>query len=373
MGTNVLALLRGVKFTLRLPKVIFFENNLINVCLFTKHSLYLQRNKIGKHKIMTANSRQIVRIGGQSVAVAAPSQGATWRDAVAYFIGTLDKKQSTRDLYTRTLKLFFEWIDSKQRDLNGLTRTDILEYKEELLAKGLSSLSVGSYLTSLRKFYAWAEGEKIYANIAKDIATPKRKQEYKKQHLTEAKSAELLEYFNRRNLRDFAIVNLILRTGLRTIEVVRANVEDITYKGGKRVLMVWGKGHDTKDDFVVLTDKAYKPIKDYLATRKGVKGNEPLFASDSHRNNGERLTTRTISGLCKEGLKAIGLDGREYTAHSLRHTTAVAILKKCDLNITPAQYVLRHTSPATTQIYVESIKEEERLRNAPESLLDNLF
>ena len=328
---------------------------------------------IGKHKIMRANSRQIVKIGGQSVAVTTRSRGASWREVLAYFIGTLDSKQTTRDLYARTLKLFFEWAESTQRGLNDLTRTDILEYKEELLARGLSSLSVSSYLTSLRKFYAWAEGEKLYPNIAKDVATPKRKLAFKKQHLTDEKSGELLEYFHNASLRDFAIVNLILRTGLRTIEVVRANVEDITYKGGKRVLMVWGKGHDTKDDFVVLTDKAYKPIKEYLATRKGAKANEPLFASDSHRNSGERLTTRTISGLCKKGLQAIGLDGREYTAHSLRHTTAVAILKKCDLNITPAQYVLRHTSPATTQIYVESIKEEERLKNAPESLLDNLF
>lgn len=326
---------------------------------------------------MTTNSRQIVKIGGQSVAVATLSQVKTWRDAVAYFISHLDKKQTTRDLYARTLKLFFEWVDSKQRNLSELTGADILEYKDELLARGLSSLSVGSYLTSLRKFYTWAESEKICANIAKGIATPSRKQEFKKLHLSEEKSGELLEYFHSVSLRDFAIVNLILRTGLRTIEVVRANVEDITFKTvgneTRRVLKVWSKGHDTKDDFVVLTDKAYKPIKDYLATRKGAKGGEPLFTSGSHRNSGGRLTTRTISGLCKKGLQAIGLDGREYTAHSLRHTTAVAILKKCDLNITPAQYVLRHASPATTQIYVESIKEEERLKHAPESLLDNLF
>lgn len=326
---------------------------------------------------MTANSRQIVKIGGQSVAVATLSQVKTWRDAVAYFISHLDKKQTTRDLYARTLKLFFEWVDSRGKQLNELTGADVLEYKDELLARGLSSLSVGSYLTSLRKFYAWAESEKICANIAKGIATPSRKQEFKKLHLSEEKSGELLEYFHSVSLRDFAIVNLILRTGLRTIEVVRANVEDITFKTvgneTRRVLKVWSKGHDTKDDFVVLTDKAYKPIKDYLATRKGAKGGEPLFTSGSHRNSGGRLTTRTISGLCKKGLQAIGLDGREYTAHSLRHTTAVAILKKCDLNITPAQYVLRHASPATTQIYVESIKEEERLKHAPEFLLDNLF
>lgn len=153
---------------------------------------------------------------------------------------------------------------------------------------------------------------------------------------------------------------------------MRADVGDITFKGDRRVLLVWGKGHTEKDDFVVLTDKAYEPIKAYLATRKGAKAGEPLFTSQSNLNSGERLSTKTIRTLCKEGLKSIGLDGREYTAHSLRHTAAVAILKHGGA-ITDVQEVLRHTSPATSQIYTESVKEELRLEKAPESLLDAAF
>lgn len=295
-----------------------------------------------------------------------------WRDLLDFFVSTQDVKESSRQLYHRTLKLFFEWVDEKGRPISELTRTDIIEYKEELFTKGLSSLSVASYLTSLRKFYEWAESEKLYPNIVKGVKTPRRVQAFKKQHLTEEKSGELLSHFESLSLRDFAIVNLILRTGLRTIEVVRADVGDITFKGGRRILRVWGKGHDTKDDFVVLTEKTYEPIKRYLDTRKVLKPTEPLFSSDSNRNSGKRLTTRTISGLCKGGLKAIGLDGREFTAHSLRHTTAVTILKKGG-DLTQAQNVLRHTSPTTTQIYVESIKEELRLQNAPEALIDSAF
>ena len=321
---------------------------------------------------MQVQGRKIVRIGGAAVAAAAPTDGEQWQTTLAYFVSGQDVKESSRNLYSRTLKLFFEWVVSKGKRIADLTRTDILEYKDELFAKGLSSLSVASYLTSLRKFYEWAEAEKLYPNIAKGVKTPRRVQAFKKQHLTEDKSSELLNHFEAMSLRDYAIVNLILRTGLRTIEVVRADVGDITFKGNRRILRVWGKGRDTKDDFVVLTDKTYLPIKNYLATRKGARANEPLFTSDSHRNTGERLTTRTISGLCKEGLKAIGLDGREFTAHSLRHTTAVTILKNGG-NLTDAQTLLRHTSPTTTQIYTESIKEELRLKDAPESLIDNAF
>ena len=321
---------------------------------------------------MQIQSRNIVKIGGAEVAATAPTDGAQWKNALAYFVSGQDIKESSRNLYSRTLKLFFEWTEGKGKQIADLTRTDILEYKDELFAKGLSSLSVASYLTSLRKFYEWAESEKLYPNIARGVKTPRRVQAFKKQHLTEEKSGELLSHFESLSLRDYAIVNLILRTGLRTIEVVRADVGDITFKANRRILRVWGKGHDTKDDFVVLTDKTYLPIKNYLATRKGVKANEPLFTSDSHRNTGERLTTRTISGLCKGGLKAIGLDGREFTAHSLRHTTAVAILKHGG-QITDVQSVLRHSSPVTSQIYTESVKEELRLQNAPELTLDEAF
>ncbi|MBR4305496.1 MAG: tyrosine-type recombinase/integrase [Ruminiclostridium sp.] len=321
---------------------------------------------------MSKNNRSIVKIGGAEIVASAPTQGAKWEEIVAYFIATQDVKESSRSLYARTLKLFFEWINQQKKGLNSLSRQDILAYKDALFAKGLSSLSVASYLTALRKFYEWAESEKLYPNIAKGVKTPRRVQTFKKQHLTEEKSSELLSHFESLSLRDYAIVNLILRTGLRTIEVVRADVGDITFKGNRRILRVWGKGHDSKDDFVVLTEKTYLPIKAYLATRKGLKANEPLFTSDSHRNTGERLTTRTISGLCKGGLKAIGLDGREFTAHSLRHTTAVTILKSGG-SLTDAQTLLRHTTPTTTQIYTESIKEELRLKDAPESLIDNAF
>ena len=307
----------------------------------------------------------------------APRAAVALRDAstsevVEYYVAQEDVKDSSKKLYTRTLRLFFAWVDNEGKQIAQLTKADIVEYKNSLFEKGLSSLSVASYLTSLRKFYEWAESEKLYPNIVKGVKTPRRVQAFKNHHLTEEKSSELLQHYEALSLRDYAIINLILRTGLRTVEVVRADVGDITFKGNRRILKVWGKGKNEKDDFVVLTDKAYEPIAAYLRTRKGAKPGEPLFSSDSNRNSGERLTTRTISGICKSGLKAIGLDGREFTAHSLRHTTAVMILKNGG-ELTEAQAVLRHVSPATTQIYTESIKEELRLKDAPESRLDNVF
>ena len=317
-----------------------------------------------------STSRALVVVHGKAVRVGNTNN---WRGLVATFIASQDVRESSRKLYTRTLSQYFVWMEQEGKSLNTLTRQDVLEYKDYLQEQSLSSLTISSYITAVRKFYEWAEGEKLYPNIAKGVKTPRRQQAFKKQHLTDAKSKELLDHFQSLSLRDYAIVNLILRTGLRTIEVVRADIEDITFKGERRVLKVWGKGHGEKDDFVVLSDKAYLPIKNYLtAARRGAKAGEPLFTSTSHQNAGGRLTTKTISTICKDGLKAIGLDGKEFTAHSLRHTTAVAILKHGG-QLTDVQSVLRHTSPVTSQIYTESVKEELRLQNAPEMMLDNAF
>lgn len=334
------------------------------------------------HTTDTKKKREILRVSGQTIdlptlrtntAINTPSSGfEDWRVVVAMFIASQDIKESSRALYTRTLSQYFLWIEREGKVLNALTREDILEYKDSLLSSGLSALTISSYLVIVRKFYEWTESLKKYPNIAKGIKTPRRQQAFKKQHLPEAKSRELLDYYREKSLRDYAIVNLLLRTGLRTIEVVRADIGDITFKGERRVLLVWGKGHTEKDSFVVLTDKAYLPIREYLDSRKGAKAGDPLFVSNSRHNQGERLTTRTISGICKEALRGIGLDGKEFTAHSLRHTTAVEILKKGG-EITDVQRVLRHTSPVTSQIYTESIEEELRLQKSPEALLDNAF
>lgn len=288
------------------------------------------------------------------------------------FINSQDVKQSSKELYKRTLNLYFSWIMKKGYSLSEIARPQLLEYKEELLSSGMSSLTVGSYITSVRRFYEWTESNKFYANVAKGIKNPKRKQQFKKQPLLPSQASSLLEYYAGRDPRDSAIINLLLRTGLRTVEVIRANVGDITYKGSQRVLMVQGKGRDEKDNFVILTDKTYQPIAQYLANREKPGANDPLFISTSNNSKGNRLTTRTISFIAKEGLKGIGLNERSFTAHSLRHTTAVNILRAGG-SLETAQFTLRHSNPATTQIYTSTLNEERRLKNSGEALLDSLY
>jgi integrase/recombinase XerC/integrase/recombinase XerD len=305
----------------------------------------------------------------QNLATATPKR---IDELVDSFIASQDVKLSSKLLYRRTLKQYFSWVTKKGYLLSEIARPQLLEYKDELLLSGMSSLTVGSYITSVRRFYEWTEANKYYPNVAKGIKTPKRKQQFKKQPLLPSQATELLNYYQDKSLREYAIIGLLLRTGLRTVEVIRASVEDITYKGSQRVLLVQGKGRDEKDNFVLLTDKTYQPIAQYLATRGDVDSSEPLFTSTSNNSKGDRLTTRTISYIAKEGLKAIGLDERSFTAHSLRHTTAVNILRAGG-SLETAQFTLRHSNPATTQIYTATLNEERRLQNSGEALIDSLY
>ena len=308
----------------------------------------------------------IIKIGTTAPVV---NMGMSINDAVEAFVAECDIRESSRNVYRKGLLYFFRWVEETGRCISELSRADVICFKESLLATH-SNLSVASNLVALRRFYEWAEGNKLYPNIAKGTKSPKRKNAYLKEHLRENQIHELLKHL-KSNVRDYAIVNLLLRTGLRCIEITRLNIEDISYKGGQRILRVWGKGRDEKDNFVVLSDKAYQPIKTYIETRGITTPKEPLFISNSNRNLQGRLTTRTISKICKESFRSIGIDAKEYTAHSCRHSTAVMLLKNGTL--ADVQSVLRHASPATSQIYTRSIEEELRLQNPSEMKLDTAF
>jgi len=295
-----------------------------------------------------------------------------WEKLIDVFLNSQDIMDKSRETYRWGLKRFFRWMSLTGRTLKSMTPADVLQFKARLSKDRLSPLTVGAYMTAVRRFYGWTETSLIYPNIARSVRTPKGRKGFRKMALTPEEAASLLEHLKGRSLRDYAIVNLILRTGLRTIEVARADVGDVTRKRGKRILKVWGKGAEDKDAIVILGDPVWKPIREYLSKRGNPPKDAPLFVTDGKGHRGARVSTRTVQRLCKEAMRAIGLDGHEYSAHSLRHTTAVTIIRQGgDLN--DVQRVLRHASQVTSQVYTASIEQEIRLDSNPESLLDDAF
>ena len=308
---------------------------------------------------------------------------------ITAFVDSEDIKDSSRQTYRDSIKRFFEWIKDTGRVLNALTAADIISYKKHLIGTQLSELTVMSYLVAVRRFYAWAERSQLYKDIARNVKLPRRSvciedEDFLKMDLTEDESIRLLKYFKERSLRDYAIVNLMLRMGLRTIEVARLNVGWVKFVNGRRRLQVWRKGMDRPSSRVTLgfPDAAWQPIDEYLKTRAACSPDDPLFVTEGYGSHGsgavfkhhsnERMSTRLIQMIVKKGLRSIGLDSHEYSAHSLRHTCAVMMLVK-GATINDIQRLLGHASPKTTMIYLKSFERRQRMEAEPAQVLDSAF
>lgn len=289
------------------------------------------------------------------------------------FLSDQQVMETSRRAYGWKIRRFFGWCRSTGRKMDELRRADIVAYIGDMSENGYSARTMMSYTVAVRRFFAWLESRGISTNIVSGVKSPGyRKIGFVKMHLDRDERAGLLEYARKRGLRDYAIINLMLRNGLRTIEVSRLDAGDISYRRNVRIVKVWRKGAYGKDDFVVLTDEAYGPIAEYLSGRGKVLPGSPLFVTEGKGHSGGRMSPRRIQQIVKDGLKSIGLVSREYSPHSLRHTTAVAVLEGGG-SIFDVQRVLGHASSSTSQIYVKSVEEQMRLDNAPENIIRGAF
>ena len=155
------------------------------------------------------------------------------------FLTDQDVKPSSRETYRKALKVFICWLSDQ--DTHNPVREDILAYKEFLQAQGLSSFTVSGYMVAVRKFFEYLEATIGYPNVAKGIKGAKRSKGFRKDPLTVDQVRDLLNTINRatiQGLRDYALLNLMLRTGLRTIEIIRADIEDIRQQSGEAILWI---------------------------------------------------------------------------------------------------------------------------------------
>ena len=293
-------------------------------------------------------------------------------EIIGRWMASLDLASGTKETYLSGFRAFCWFVRSTSLDFDELTRDDVKSFKEYLVnEKKLKPATVSSYLASVRSFYAYSEDNGI-ENIAHRVKGVTDSRSFKKEPLTPDQAQRLLASVDRgteKGMRDFAILNLMLRTGLRDIEIVRANCKDIQTKAGVDVLYVQGKGRASKDNFVVLTPKALSPIAAYLEKRGNVNELDPLFASVSSRNAGERLTVRSVSRIAKSALRAIGIDDERYTAHSLRHT-AITFSLLGGATERDAQQMARHANITTTMLYSHDI---DRIKHAAEREIDNVL
>ena len=270
------------------------------------------------------------------------------------FINYLDISEISVKSYVSGIKKFLRYLSDNK--ISTPTRDTIVEFKKTLSEK-YTAKTTACYLSSVKRFFSWLEAEGIFKDVAKGVKAPKLTHEHRRDAFSAEELGQIISGLDRSTLeerRNYAIFTLISATGLRTIEAVRADVADIRKISGVTVLFVQGKGKTEKDSFVKLERPVLDAIEEYLQLRGAVKGTEPLFASCSKRNRGQRLTTRTISGICKTAMIKAGYNSSRLTAHSLRHS-AVTIALMQGMSLQDTQAFARHANVATTTIYAHNV------------------
>ena len=323
------------------------------------------------------------------------------------FIKWIDRGEKTTRTYIVNLRQFIAWL--RYSAITRPERQDIISYRQYLCTEheaiqldGLSwkyrtdkngspvkvsckPNTVKQYLQSVCQFFKWTAAEGLYPNIAENIHAPKVKNDtHRKEALTAAEVQTIESSITRKAAADlteaeqarkdtegraqrateqgkrlYAMYLLTVTAGLRTIEISRANVKDLEEKGGCTYLYIWGKGHTEADTKKALAPEVAAAIKDYLKSRTDYPtGTSPLFVATGNRSRGKRLATTTISTMLKEAMKEAGFNSERLTAHSLRHTAGTNAMQLTGDLYTTQQY-MRHSSPATTEIYLHIDTEQQ--------------
>lgn len=276
-------------------------------------------------------------------------------DLFNQFVVFIDASENTVRTYRGSLKQWFLYL--RRNQIVQPTTETVRQYRNYLQENGKKATTVRNYIVAVKRFFEWTDEAGLYPNIAKFIKSGHLSKSFRKDYLTGNQSRQILSSIDQSTIkgkRDYAMLTMMLTMGLRTIEVTRANIEDIRTKGNTTVLYVQGKGHEDKDDLIRMPGHVEVAIRNYLSMRKIDNQSEPLFVSTSNHNADGRMTTRSIRRIVKSTFIEAGFDSPRLTAHSTRHTAAtLSLLNGATLQQT--QELLRHKNIGTTEIYAHNI------------------
>lgn len=212
-----------------------------------------------------------------------------------------------------------------------------IEWLSTLKQKGLTNKTIARKRTSLMAYYK-------FKNIPVEIPSIKIEKKLP-EALTETEAKALLEQATHSRFpeRDRLIVELMLRCGVRSSELLSLTAGSVREEDGMMYLFI-SQGKGRKDRRIPIPHKALQgKLRRYVRRRDP---EERLFQLNS------RNLRRAIHNL---GVAA-GLKRRVYP-HLLRHTSATMYLRK-GANIESVRRVLGHESLATTQKYLALTDED---------------
>lgn len=159
-------------------------------------------------------------------------------------------------------------------------------------------------------------------------------------------------------LRDRAVLVLMLYTGVRVGGVAKADIQDFEVSDGQTILKYWSKGYSGKDSFVVVPVAAVAVIKIYLKeTGRSFDERGPCF-----RAQRGGISNSALRKMITRRMKQARLSGDGLCVHSLRHTAASKAVE-AGADLLAVRDMLGHKSVKTTELYVHNLK---RVQDAAE-------
>ena len=319
-----------------------------------------------------------------------PAVRLDYEDVVNAWIAFIKKfsgvasAQSERS-YRNAIRQLYRYFTEHGVNIFTATTDDVSDWLAYLREEKAPS-TVQTYLVAVRLFYSFLVAEKFIsespckAGDARIQAGVKIKRGvHKRDYLSTKQAKKMIAEMpagTEKELRDRAIVSLMMTSGLRCCEVAAALYEDLRTAGDYDVLYIKGKGHTAKDDYVKVAPAVVEMIREYLRVRfNGAepKGRDYLFISTSRNHKklakDDELSTQAIRAIAKAAFGKIGFKDSRHTAHSLRHTAATLMLRTGQ-PIENVKDVLRHENIQTTMVYAHAL---EREKNNAEIAVGNLI
>ncbi len=228
------------------------------------------------------------------------------------------------ETYSRCLNIFLNWLKEKKYNIlpEELSETIIEEYKNYLSIQNISVNTNNQYLIAIRSFLSYLVEKNIHSLYPDKIKLYKQVKTTTIEPLDDNQIRKLLKSPNtsiRTGLRDRAILEFLISTGLKVNNVVSLNRHEIKINNLTKRLEL--KISDQKQSFytnVYLSKNAVYWIKKYLDNRKD--SSEALFIRyKGPMNASSRLTIRSVESIVKKYLKIAKLPS-STTPETLRTT-----------------------------------------------------
>jgi integrase/recombinase XerC len=256
--------------------------------------------------------------------------------------------------YQSDLRLFLRWYGS--RALDKLTAVDVMNYRRHLSGGGLKPASINRKLEALRRLCRWAHREgKLAANPAAEVKLARTTRDLRPAGLTAAEVTALLRAAgqSRHGLskRNYALLQLLLQTGVRVSEAAALLARDVTLRGRAGSVKVRGKGGKERE--LPLNSSARRGLSAYIETRRPLRPDDPLITSET----GAAISVRSIQSVIAALARRAKITRLPVTAHSMRHTFALNYLERNPGKLVELAALLGHESLDTTAVYLRPSRE----------------